>query len=298
MNVISENNEVFNASVSVQTIERHFGLVMESRSGTKNSVNERNTDYLLALEVILLRLFKLNIGAIKVFLVSRKAFTIWSSMAERVLEIENSTDIKLSSSAETLRKLICKAQRDKKEDPSSRGGNSTKKILISANLSDKQWKSVVLGGTKVYPISECEIQGEAFDPNNVGSAKENTIRSIVNRRGQINFRSKLLKIYNEKCAISATNLPPVLEAAHIVPYQGVETNNITNGILLRSDFHILFDLGLIGINKSYQVVVSSSLSDTEYEKYHESDIFLPMKENERPSLLALDSRALPYRKRG
>jgi 5-methylcytosine-specific restriction protein A len=46
-----------------------------------------------------------------------------------------------SSSAETLRKLICKAQRDKKEDPSSRGGNSTKKILISANLSDKQWKS-------------------------------------------------------------------------------------------------------------------------------------------------------------
>jgi hypothetical protein len=61
---------------------------------------------------------------------------------------------------ETLRKLICKAQRDKKEDPSSRGGNSTKKILISANLSDEQWKSVVLGGTKVYPISECEIQGE------------------------------------------------------------------------------------------------------------------------------------------
>jgi hypothetical protein len=35
---------------------------MESRSGTKNSVNERNTDYLLALEVILLRLFKLNIN--------------------------------------------------------------------------------------------------------------------------------------------------------------------------------------------------------------------------------------------
>jgi hypothetical protein len=51
-------------------------------------------------------LFKLNIGAIKVFLVSRKAFTIWSSMAERVLEIENSTDIKLSSSAETLRKYF------------------------------------------------------------------------------------------------------------------------------------------------------------------------------------------------
>jgi hypothetical protein len=44
MNVVSENNEVFNASVSIQTVEDCFGLVMESRGGSRNSVNERNTD--------------------------------------------------------------------------------------------------------------------------------------------------------------------------------------------------------------------------------------------------------------
>lgn len=295
MNVVSENNEVFNASVSVQTIEGCFGLVIESRGGAKNSVNERNTDYILALEAILSRLFKLNVGTVKIFLVSRNAFTIWSSMEERALKIENSIDIKLSSNVKRLKGLICKAQKDKKENPNSKGGNSTKKILISANLDYEQWKFVVLGDTKVLTISEDEMNGEVFDPKDVESAKEKITQSIVNRRGQAEFRKKLLKIYNEKCAISATNLPPVLEAAHIIPYQGKKTNNITNGILLKADFHILFDLGLIGVNKSYEVVVSSSLSDTEYEKYHKSKISLPMKKTEWPSLMALDSRPLPYR---
>lgn len=46
-----------------------------------------------------------------------------------------------------------------------------------------------------------------------------------------------------------------------------KTNHIPNGILLRTDFHILFNLGLIGINKSYKVVISSLLSDIEYESY-------------------------------
>jgi 5-methylcytosine-specific restriction protein A len=297
MNVVSENNEVFNASVSVQTIEGYFGLVMESRGGTRNSVNERNTNYILALEVILSRLAKLNVGTIRIFLISREAFRIWYSMEERALKIENSTNIKLYSDTKKLKGLICKAQKDKKKNPSSKGGNSTKKILISANLSYKQWEFVALGNTKVFTISEDEVSGEVFDPKDAENVKEKITRSIVNRRGQAKFRNRLLKIYDEKCAISATNLPPVLEAAHIVPYQGAKTNNITNGILLRADFHILFDLGLIGINKSYKVVVSSSLSDTEYEKYHESNIFLPMKKNERPSFEALDSRALPYREK-
>lgn len=296
MNVISENNEVFNASVSVQTVEGCFGLVMESRGGAKHSVNERNTDYLLALETILSRLFKLNVESIKVFLISKNALKIWHSMEERALRIENATDIKLSSNTVALRGLICKAQRNKRKNSASKGGNTTKRILISANLTHKQWESVALGDTQVCTISEDEMEGEAFDSKDAENAKEKTIRAIVNRRGQAKFRSRLLKIYNEKCAISATNLPSVLEAAHIIPYQGAKTNNITNGILLRSDFHTLFDLGLIGINQRYKVVVSSSLRDTEYEQYHEADIFLPVNGKERPSFMALNSRALPYRK--
>lgn len=295
MNVVSVNNEVFNASVSIQTIDGYFGLVMESRGGAKNSANERNTDYTLALEAILSRLFTLNIKTIKVFLVSNNAFKIWQSMQERVLKIENSIDINLYSDIKTLRKSIGKAQQNKKHNPQSQGGNSTKRILINANLDVKQWESVVLGNTKVYTISEDEINGGAFNPKDAESAKKRTVQLIADRRGQAQFRQKLLSAYNGKCAISATNLPPVLEAAHIVPYQGKNTNHITNGILLRSDFHTLFDFGLIGVNNLYQVIISSSLRDTEYENYHKSNILLPTSKHERPSLLALESRALPYR---
>lgn len=33
----------------------------------------------------------------------------------------------------------------------------------------------------------------------------------------------------------------VLEAAHVTPYLGPETNDITNGLLLRADLHTLLD---------------------------------------------------------
>jgi len=78
-------------------------------------------------------------------------------------------------------------------------------------------------------------------------------------------------------------------------YQGNNTNHITNGILLRADLHTLFDLGLIGINQNYKVVISLSLNGTEYEKYHGSVIRLPKEKKERPSLTALASRPLPSR---
>jgi hypothetical protein len=90
------NNQGFFIICSAHRGERllYSGLVMESRGGAKGGVNERNTDYLLALEVILSRIFKLNIRTIKVFLVSKNALKIWPSMAQRALEVEGSTDIK------------------------------------------------------------------------------------------------------------------------------------------------------------------------------------------------------------
>ena len=39
----------------------------------------------------------------------------------------------------------------------------------------------------------------------------------------------------------------VLEAAHIKPYRGEDDNHPSNGLLLRSDIHTLFDLDLLGI---------------------------------------------------
>lgn len=78
-----------------------------------------------------------------------------------------------------------------------------------------------------------------------------------------------------------------MEAAHIRPYDGPNTNHVTNGLLLRSDIHTPFDLGLIRIaSKSMTVMVHSSvLKHPEYEKYNGLVLSLSYPP---PSLKALD----------
>ncbi|AKH69276.1 HNH endonuclease [Spongiibacter sp. IMCC21906] len=298
MNVISENNEVLNASVSIQEISGVFGLVMESRGGARGKPNERNTDYFPALDALLVRLRNRGLDKIRIHIVSSKALTIWNP-GERTIEVDGNRDIFLKGTdLKDLRGKISKAQQEKKEDPNSKGGNPTKRILIEANLSEGVWKEVIFGAdATTIPISEDDVETDAeeFSPEDAEKSKEKISRAVALRRGQPKFRKQLLNMYESTCAVTGTSLPPILEAAHIVPYMGEKTNHVTNGILLRADIHTLFDLGLLGINQSYEVVVSSSMKETEYEAYNGRKIKLPENEAEWPSLPALKSRPLPSR---
>lgn len=89
-----------------------------------------------------------------------------------------------------------------------------------------------------------------FDPQNLQEGKEYTDRSIAVRRGQPAFRRKLLGLYSSECCLSRCNIQELLEAAHIVPFNGHETDDPTNGLLLRTDLHTLFDLGWLRIDPS------------------------------------------------
>lgn len=298
MNVISENNEVLNASVSIQEIDGVFGLVMESRGGAKGKPNERNTDYFLALDALLMRLRNRGIDKIRIHVVSSKALNIWKP-EERTIEMDGNRDISLKGAdLKGLRGKISKAQQEKKEDPKSRGGNPTKRILIEGSLLEGAWKEVILGsGATAIPLSEDDLETDVmeFSPEDAEKAKEKISRAVALRRGQPKFRKKLLNLYKSTCAVTGTPFPPILEAAHIVPYMGEKTNHVTNGILMRADIHTLFDLGLLGINQSYEVVVASSMKETEYEAYNGIKIKLPENNAEWPSLPALKSRPLPSR---
>lgn len=64
------------------------------------------------------------------------------------------------------------------------------------------------------------------------------------RIGQGSFRLLVTDAYKRRCAITGENTLPVLEAAHIVPYSQNGTHDVSNGLLLRADFHKLFDAGL------------------------------------------------------
>ena len=83
--------------------------------------------------------------------------------------------------------------------------------------------------------------------------------------------------------------PPALEAAHIVPYRGPQTNHPANGLLLRADMHDLFDLGLVAVDAdSLRLRLAGELAGTEYEQYEGQRLWLPRDEAARPSREALE----------
>ena len=127
-----------------------------------------------------------------------------------------------------------------------------------------------------------------FDPSDKIDAREKVLKEIAQRRGQKKFRQSLLKAYEGACAVSQTTVEAVLEAAHITPYLGDSTNHISNGLILRSDLHTLFDLNLLKISpETGRVKISPSLAATPYWNYNNRKIFLPAKAADRPSTLAL-----------
>jgi putative restriction endonuclease len=108
------------------------------------------------------------------------------------------------------------------------------------------------------------------------------------RRGQPDFRKRLLNAYEDHCAISFVDCVTVLEAAHIKRYGGEETNHVQNGLLLRSDLHVLFDAGKIGINPStLRIIVQESIRSTEYGRFHDQKLHLPKDPALHPSKEAL-----------
>lgn len=129
---------------------------------------------------------------------------------------------------------------------------------------------------------------EAFDPDSIQDARERIAQTIARRRGQQAFRNALLLAYEGKCAMSGCEVQDVLEAAHITPYLGIATNAVSNGLLLRSDLHTLFDCGLIAVDpKTKRIVTSTDLAGSCYAHLNGVQLRLPGDVTKGPSARAL-----------
>jgi len=96
---------------------------------------------------------------------------------------------------------------------------------------------------------------------------------IRSRIGQSAFRAMVTDAYHYRCAITKEKTLPVLEAAHIKPYSEAGPNLTKNGLLLRSDMHILFDKGYMTVSDDKRVEVSRRIREEyengkEYYAYH------------------------------
>ena len=81
------------------------------------------------------------------------------------------------------------------------------------------------------------------------------------RLGQGSFRTLVIDAYDRRCAITGEHTLPVLEAAHILPFADHGPHHVNNGLLLRSDFHKLFDAGLVTVEPDLKVRVSGRIRD-------------------------------------
>jgi putative restriction endonuclease len=84
---------------------------------------------------------------------------------------------------------------------------------------------------------------------------------IQPRLGQGAFRVVVTDAYQRRCAITGEGTLPVLEAAHIRPFAKSGVNDVSNGMLLRSDFHRLFDAGLVTVTPELRVEVSAQIKE-------------------------------------
>lgn len=109
------------------------------------------------------------------------------------------------------------------------------------------------------------------------------------RLGQGAFRVLVTDAYQRRCAITGERTLPVLEAAHILPFAKSGPNLVSNGLLLRSDLHTLFDQGYLTIAEDRRVEVSKRIKEEfengrEYYKHHGQRLLVvPERQEDQPA---------------
>jgi len=142
----------------------------------------------------------------------------------------------------------------------------------------------------IYNVYGLEFEEKSITPFKLIDESEkdtdNTTEAIK-RVKQDKFRDDINRIYSEKCAITNESVKGVLESAHIQGYINEHSHHEQNGMLLRVDFHRLFDRGLIAINDNYEIMVSPKVESSYYQHFNGKKITLPRNTYYHPSKEAL-----------
>lgn len=158
----------------------------------------------------------------------------------------------------------------------------------SSIVRGKTYSTLTEVGRKLYADVQERIQ-RVVPADSIPEQERYREGIVKHRLGQGAFRVEVTEAYHRRCAITGEKTLPVLEAAHIVPYSENGQHVVNNGILLKSDFHTLFDEGYITITDDYKIEVSRRLNEDfgngkDYYKHHgEKLLILPEKEIQRPS---------------
>ena len=167
-------------------------------------------------------------------------------------------------------------------------------------VTGKSYDATTGEGLRLYEQSKLEIMASSTavstQPNRLAedSPRYGEERLVRPRLGQGGFRVVVMDEYERRCSMTGERTLPVLEAAHIRPYAEEGPHEVSNGILLRSDLHTLFDKGYITITNKLHVEVSPRIREEfsngrEYYALHGLKLkVLPSDLSRRPAVRFLE----------
>lgn len=158
-------------------------------------------------------------------------------------------------------------------------------LSYGRQLSEDEFESLLksAGGIREFGCGT-PLPDPAIELNRV-------LREVRDRLGQSEFRDNLLNSYGGKCAISGCEVVEALEAAHIDPWSNSESQDASNGLLLRADLHTLFDRNLLGIEPETMTVhVAEVIRESEYGQFNGVDLRKPDSDVAIPCADALTRR--------
>ena len=89
------------------------------------------------------------------------------------------------------------------------------------------------------------------------------LAAVKVRVNQDIFRKMVLANFSGKCCVTGLDIPAVLQASHISPWDKDAANRLNpeNGLCLSATYHEAFDAHLISFDEKYRLVVSKSIKE-------------------------------------
>lgn len=161
------------------------------------------------------------------------------------------------------------------------------KSWANSIVQGKGYDSSTRDGTYIYRFAQEQLQILGLESASTTSPIfSERIQNV--RLGQGAFRIMVTDAYERRCAISGERTLPVLEAAHIKPVSAQGPHDLRNGLLLRSDLHILLDEGYMTVTNDFHIEVSQRIKEEyengkDYYRYHgERLMVLPKQAEDKP----------------
>jgi hypothetical protein len=185
---------------------------------------------------------------------------------------------------------------------------------VNQEIAGTGWGSSIHGPFSLQDkhIGQVFSQFAALSPSDDGALVEDLKATISDRMiddttrealiharvGQGRFRSDVLKLWDNRCAVTGSRIVDAVRASHIKPWRSStneERLDSENGLPLVASLDALLDAGFISFDSSGKLLVSSELSESERRVYGLSGASLRKKPAGKTAIYLAFHRAKVFR---